>query len=502
LYSKSMSIIGQVRINNVISANTDDMLGAFVNNQCRGVGRVTYYPQLDRYLLFMDVYGVNENEAIEFRIWNSATGKTHVEVEPALNFVNNNLVGTVNTPQIFNARDKVYQEIVLRTGWNWISFNLLMADSNNLGKLFANLSLTNEAIIKNNVELAVYDQVQGWSGNLANFNVGIKPEKSYLFYVTANDTIITKGVEANPVFRPIPMVQGWNYIGFVGQRNLSLNEAFANFNPKHNDLIKGQIQFAVYDSLLGWIGSMQVLSPGRGYQYFSHAAGTLLYPRSAMFGKTNSNENLVQSKYWSYNANKFESNMNLIASIDVCSELQAKGDLLLGAFVGDELRGLAKAQLVSPNNYAYFLNIGGNNKEEITFKLLDESTTTVYPLNGLLSFEPNLLKGSLVQPVTLGMDVKIECNNKTDIRMAISAEIFPVPTRSNITAKVSLPNEENIVIKIYDLSGKELMVEHKGNFAKGNYEWPIPTETLADGIYIVEIATQKQSMRFKMIKNE
>jgi hypothetical protein len=84
-----MSIVGQVRINNVISANTDDILGAFVNNECRGVGKVQYYEQLDKYLVFMDVYGNNDNEQLEFRIWNSATGKTHVEVDPSLNYVSN-----------------------------------------------------------------------------------------------------------------------------------------------------------------------------------------------------------------------------------------------------------------------------------------------------------------------------------------------------------------------------------------------------------------------------
>jgi hypothetical protein len=501
-FSKSMSVIGQVRINNVISANTDDILGAFVNNQCRGIGKVTYYEQMDKYLLFMDVYGVTENEELEFRIWNSATGKIHVEVDPKLNFVNNNLVGSVLAPQVFNAKDKVYQEIAIKPGWNWISFNLLMADSNNLAKLFETVTLSNASILKNNEQLAVYDVNNGWSGNLANFNAGIKPEKSYLFYNTQTDTIILKGVEANPQFRPISIQQGWNYIGYVGQRNLLVNDAFGDFNAKHNDLIKGQVQFAIYDSLMGWIGSLTAMVPGKGYQYFSNGTGTLRYPRLAMFGKTQVEEKLASSAHWKINPYKFQTNMNMVVSVDVCDKVLAEGNLLLGAFVNGELRGFAQAKGVNNNKYLYFLNVAGITDEQITFRLLNESTGITNELNGSFVFEPNLLKGNLVQPVILTPVNKIACETSTPLTISLEAEIYPVPTQTNVMLKVALGIEETISVKVFDLSGKELFSENKGQFVKGNYEIPVHTESLADGVYLVEVSTSKEFKRFKMVKTK
>jgi hypothetical protein len=501
-FSKSMSVIGQVRINNVISANTDDILGAFVNNQCRGIGKVTYYEQMDKYLLFMDVYGVTENEELEFRIWNSATGKIHVEVDPKLNFVNNNLVGSVLAPQVFNAKDKVYQEIAIKPGWNWISFNLLMADSNNLAKLFETVTLSNASILKNNEQLAVYDVNNGWSGNLANFNAGIKPEKSYLFYNTQTDTIILKGVEANPQFRPISIQQGWNYIGYVGQRNLLVNDAFGDFNAKHNDLIKGQVQFAIYDSLMGWIGSLTAMVPGKGYQYYSNGTGTLRYPRLAMFGKTQVEEKLASSAHWKINPYKFQTNMNMVVSVDVCDKVLAEGNLLLGAFVNGELRGFAQAKGVNNNKYLYFLNVAGISDEQISFRLLNESTGITNELNGSFVFEPNLLKGNLVQPVILTPVNKIACETSTPLTISLEAEIYPVPTQTNVMLKVALGIEETISVKVFDLSGKELFSENKGQFVKGNYEIPVHTESLADGVYLVEVSTSKEFKRFKMVKTK
>ncbi|MCF8428206.1 MAG: T9SS type A sorting domain-containing protein [Bacteroidia bacterium] len=500
LYTKSMSVIGQVRINNIISSNTDDILAAFVGEECRGLAKVTYYSQLDKYLVFMDVYGVEENEQLEFRIWNSATGKTHVDVTPALQFQSNTLTGAVLNPQVFNALDKVNQMIVVKPGWNWISFNLLMNDSNDLGKVFNGVTLNTGAIIKNIDQLAVYDSQNGWSGNLANFSTGLKPEKSYLFYTQTEDTIIVKGVEANPQLRPIPINLGWNYVGYVGQRNMSVNDAFGAFGSKQNDLLKGQVQFAIYDTTLGWIGSLTALIPGKGYQYYSNGVGVLRYPRSAMFGKTTLPENLATSAYWKINPHTYEGNMNLIANVDVCEEVLQEGNLLLGAFVGSELRGFTAVKEVGSNQFSYFLTVAGNDKEVLNFKLLNEATGAVYELKENTNFGLNQLQGSLKMPMKFTSVNKIACVSSTKIESSLSVNLYPNPSQDKVNLSVSLPNEDAISIRVYDISGKQVMQKDMGYFAKGNYVLNLNTSELQEGIYLVEVTTSNENQRIKMIK--
>lgn len=501
LYTKSMSIIGQVRINNIISSNTDDILAAFVGEECRGKAKVTYYEQLDKYLVFMDVYGVAENEQMEFRIWNSATGKTHVDVLPALQFQTNVLVGNVLNPQVFNALDKVNQSIVVKPGWNWISFNLLTPDSNNLDKLFGSLNLQNGAILKNIDQLAVYDKIQGWSGNLANFSVGMKPEKSYLFFTHSEDTIVVKGVEANPQNRPLSISAGWNYIGYVGQRNLNVNDAFGAFGSKQNDLVKGQTNFAVYDSTLGWIGSLSVLMPGRGYQYYSHSDGILRYPRSAMFGKTNLTEKDLVSNFWKLSPYKYESNMNLIVISNLCEEVQASGHVLLGAFDGNELLGFTKPQRVG-DAYLYFLTVAGESGKSIQFRFLDDKTGDEYESSFESKFEASQVKGTIQKPILILSDKSIPCRIDSKLESGITLDAFPNPFQTETRLKIVLAEESELELSVIDLTGKRLHQQNLGKLPKGSQFTNLNFSSLSQGVYLVEVRSDKDVQKIKIIKAE
>ena len=497
-FSKSMSIVGQVRINNVISANTDDMLGAFVNNECRGVAKVQYYEQLDKYLVFMDVYGNNDNEQLEFRIWNSATGKTHVEVDPSLNYVSNTLVGSVATPQIFNALDKVSERIVLNQGWNWVSFNLLMKDSSNLNQLFGSLKPLAGNQIKNNTEMAIFDTANGWSGNLANINAGVKPENSYLFYVGEQDTLDLRGVEANPTLRTINYSQGWNYLGFVSQRNMSVSEALADLNASQNDLIKGQTNFAVYDTVLGWVGSLTALKPNAGYLYKSSTNGSFNYPRSAMFGKKAIEENVLTSNYWSYNPHKFSNNMSVIGKVNACPNLANASGFLLGAFVNGELRGFTNPQATKSNEQAYFLNIAGNEEENISFKLLDESTGSVYDLNQNISYKANAVAGTVAQPIVLTNNGPCVDNK---VSAAFTTQVYPVPFTESLTVEFNLPQNDKVSVRMVDISGKEVAeINPSEMFNKGAHQLNWKASNLPAGVYILEIVSSGNTVRHKVVK--
>ena len=497
-FSKSMSIVGQVRINNVISANTDDILGAFVNNECRGVAKVQYYEQLDKYLVFMDVYGNNDNEQLEFRIWNSATGKTHVEVDPSLNYVSNTLVGSVASPQIFNALDKVSERIVLNQGWNWVSFNLLMRDSSNLNQLFGSIKPLAGDQIKNNTQMAIFDTANGWSGNLANINVGVKPENSYLFYVGKQDTLDLRGVEANPSLRKINYSQGWNYLGFVSQRNMSVSEALADLNASQNDLIKGQTNFAVYDTVLGWVGSLTALKPNAGYLYKSSTNGSFNYPRSAMFGKKAIEENVLTSNYWSYDPHKFSNNMSVIGKVNACTNLANASGFLLGAFVNGELRGFTNPQVTKSNEQAYFLNIAGNEEENISFKLLDESTGSVYDLNQNISYKANALAGSVAQPFVLTNNGPCVENK---VSTAFTTQVYPVPFTESLTVEFNLPQNDKVSVRMIDISGKEVAeINPSEMFNKGAHQLSWKASNIPAGVYILEIISSGNTLRHKVVK--
>jgi hypothetical protein len=219
-----------------------------------------------------------------------------------------------------------------------------------------------------------------------------------------------------------------------------------------------------------------------------------------MFGKTNVSEDLATSAYWKINPYTYEGNMNLIANVDVCQEVMKEGNLLLGAFVGSELRGFAASKEVGSNQYAYFLTIAGNGNEVLTFKLLNEATGAVYELKESTSFGLNQLQGSLKMPMKFTSVNKIACVSSTKIESSLSVNLYPNPSQDKVNLNVSLPNEDAISISIFDISGKQVMQQAMGNFAKGNYVLNLNTSELQEGIYLLEVKTSGDSQRLKMIK--
>lgn len=506
LYSNNMSIVGQIRINNVISTNPDNVLAAFVNGECRGVASLQYFPQIDRYFAFLNVYSnVTQGETLEFKIWNAGEGKIHSDVTPQIQFVTNGQIGSIANPEVFNATDKLTRFIPLAPGWNWISFNLNMRDSNDINKLFSGLHSGNGDLVRNQTLFADYSVLNGWAGSLANPMVGVKPEPSYRLRSTNADTLVINGIEIDPSTRPIRLDSGWNWVGYISQRNLSVTEAFSSLNATSGDLVKSQNQFALYDANIGWVGSLTTMIPNKGYMYKSGSNTIFAYPKSAMYGKTGVADNQYISNYFKFNAAKFEKNMSTIIDAGACNEAIGGGILSLGAYVGNELRGVTKVTTLASGKNLYFLTIASNNTEEISFKLLDEKSGKTFDLEGNVMFESNKLVGSITQPLTLKVGADFNCNQYTTaIASSASLYAYPNPFGTKVMFSVTGINAPKLKVRVIDVAGKVVDVFDYISSGSGtaNIDWT-PTDrgvTLNQGIYFVEVSANNQVARTKIIK--
>lgn len=507
-FQNSMSIVGQIRINNVISTNADDKLAVFVNNECRGIAALQYYPQIDRYYAFLNVYSnVTQGETLEFRIWNAGAGKIHADVVPQIQFVSNGQIGTISSPQVFNATDKLTKLIPIAKGWNWVSFNLAMKDSADINKLFSGIRLGSGDIFRSLTTFADYTPADGWVGSLANPMSGVKPEKSYRLRSSNVDTLTTNGIEIDPTTRPIHLDAGWNWLGFISQRNLSVMEAFSSLNATNGDMVKSQSQFALYDENIGWVGSLTALLPGKGYMFRSGANSTFAYPRSAMFGKKNTTENPYESKYFNVDVTKYENNMSAVIDAGVCNEALNSGRLSLGAYSGNELRGATSVSKLSNGKNLFFLNISSNNElEKITFRLLDEETGKTYELEGNTTFESNKLVGDLMTPQTLKNTGSFDCNTftKQNVASGLNLFVFPNPFNTSVMLNVEGLKAGNLDVKIVDIAGKTVDAfgfDAQGN-STANIEWNPEKRgvSIKPGVYFAEIRTGSQTLRTKVIK--
>ena len=76
-------------------------------------------------------------EDVSFKIWDASSGIQYTEVSPLIiPFVDNEIVGTLATPQLFETNYEIAFDITLVPGWNWIGNFLYNQDSTNLDVTF------------------------------------------------------------------------------------------------------------------------------------------------------------------------------------------------------------------------------------------------------------------------------------------------------------------------------------------------------------------------------
>ncbi|HZV44039.1 MAG TPA: fibronectin type III domain-containing protein, partial [Saprospiraceae bacterium] len=288
-YQYSMTVVAQFSLNseNVdLSTDTRDLVGAFVNGQIRGITHMVYIPQLNVYRAFLTVYSNNAGgggaETVTFRYWRALTGVEYSAVESTI-FTLDNTVGTVPAPFILHPQGFL-QVIPLSKGWNWISLNV---SNPNMTKEFIfqsilNTPVANVVTIKSKTQTASYSPQSGWSGALANLQLGA----GYLVELSNGpDTLRITGLpSASTVL--VPVVGNWNWIGFPRLTPEPVNTVLSNLtNAVTGDILKSQTQFSIYHtpSVL-WLGNLNFFNPGEGYKFKLTNPGTIIFSPSRSDG--------------------------------------------------------------------------------------------------------------------------------------------------------------------------------------------------------------------------
>lgn len=111
-YVYSMTLTGKVIIDGVASVDENDIVAAFINDECRGVATVTYQKALDEYFLFLMIYSNDPTGIVSLKIYDASSDK-EIEVTETFNFELNGIVGSVSEPYSFSVQTKVYEAKIL-----------------------------------------------------------------------------------------------------------------------------------------------------------------------------------------------------------------------------------------------------------------------------------------------------------------------------------------------------------------------------------------------------
>ena len=481
-FENTMSFIGIIQIEGETQNDLELEVGAFVGDECRGGARLDFYEQIQAYRLFMTVYGNEEDEELTFRLFNHATGEEFdLRCTAHELFAADAVLGTAAEPYVFNFVDTVIQTVELAEGWNWWSTFIEQDDFEGLTTLEAGLGTNGVSIVSQSNGFVTYDEeYDEWSGNLTALN----NEEMFKVNVTADVTFDMEGYLADPADHEITLYNGWTYLGFISMQPMSIEEAFAGFEPADGDIVKAQEGYATYDAEYAeWSGSLNTLTPGTGLMYKSNNENdvTFTYP-TVVRGEMIDN---VTSEHWTANYHAYPKNMTVTAVVELNDDELAAGDYELAAFANDECRGSVKLiNAGAANRYYAFLTVTGNATAELRFALYDAATgMETFDSAECLIFNSDAMVGDMRDPFVVSFRGTTGLNEFNS-----NITLYPNPANKGDRVRIEMSDYETAQIEIVNSLGQVVSAE--------TTQMPtylqIPEEA---GVYTVRVITEGKNIK-------
>lgn len=446
-FKYSMNVYGKLRINNIFSIDKEDMLAAFSNGKCVGVANNQYLKVNDMWYAFLTVYNNNsKNDNLEFRIWDASTGKIYMATtSETITFESDAVKGSAVNPLIFDAKEMMVQNVAVDEGWNWISFNVATESLKNVQEILKNNEWSSGDFVKDETNgkfVSYLPETSQWIGTMTS--TGFDNKHMYLIKSSETQTVSVTGSSIkSKEDLTLTVKEGWNYIGYLPNVNLTLKEALAGYDAQEGDIIKGQSGFSMFGGNLGWLGNLTYMEAGKGYMLHRGGEATsLVYPsiNGTTAGRTRAMA--MSEETAAYENKQYAQNMSVVATINGTFEA---GDRIL-AYAGNELRGIGEAVKNPANDSTlYFINVNGEGQETISFAL-ERKGKIVAQTGAEFDYSSNSVKGSIQKPYIL---------NFTSEDMGT---VYPNPFEGELHIVMSVEPGAIFEISMNDISGR--LVRH------------------------------------------
>lgn len=447
-YESTGNIIARLTLPAGVAQSENDIIAAFTDGECVGIAHPQYLNAYDAWYVMMTVYGnANSTTNMQFRLWNAESGITYASVKvlpAAFRFTPNMVKGTLSDPVILEVTNRLQQTITMKQAWNWISLNIKPVSAKT-EKVFEPV-LGDITTVKSKTQFFTVNMADTtYAGSLKYIGV----TSSYRVNALRGTMLTVDGTAVNCAQTPLTIRKGWNWMGYLPLQTMSVDDALADIEPVSGDLLKSKTAFAVYDGAQ-WIGTLNRMTPGEGYMYYSNATEnfTFRYPEiNALTAKrSNSASNLTAKRSDSQAVftpvtDPYSGNMSIVARV-------MNGDepihgVEVGIFAGDECRGAAAEE---EDNY-WFITVAGDEPTPLAIKVYDPASNTTTVVSQTLQYTDDATIGTLAEPYI--------------IQLSPAEGIEEVPSDEVQSTKVYKIIENNHVFIIrngekYDVTGKKL----------------------------------------------
>ncbi|MCF7841198.1 MAG: T9SS type A sorting domain-containing protein, partial [Candidatus Marinimicrobia bacterium] len=523
-YEFSMTVTAEVLVQGMPSEDEYDRVGAFIDGEPRGLGHVTYVPEIDSYRAYLTVYSNTfSSDMVTFHIWDRTGCEEFWEVDTTLVFQDDATFGSPLEPFALNATGIVAQELAFPAGFKWFSVNI-ENESGDFNAALAGLSPEEgDRMIGQNAFAQFQASTQTWVGPLTDSlaGTGLETGSMYVADLTEMDELDYVGRRVVADTTTIPLVPEWNWLGYLPNRNMNVNIALNSLNPDAGDIIKDQVSFAQYVADLGWIGNLTRMFPGSGYKLRLTSTDTLRYPSDE--GTSGSGgpslarivnltpefpEDSLPDVHWLVeNPYQYQHSMTMTAVVlDEATMLSDPYDMV-AAFIGNEVRGTARPLHVPGiDEPRLFLSIQGNAGEQfpVELRIWDNDKERTYRTVETFAFTPDAHQGTVTDPVTLNQTWLGLGDPDFIPETYMLSQNYPNPFNPTTIIGFGLPEQSRVVLRIYNILGQEVKTLVNGDQMPGYYRlvWDGTDkfgQVQASGVYIVRMQTKEYTKIRKMV---
>jgi len=357
----------------------------------------------------------------------------------------------------------------LTPGWNWVSCNLEMYDSD-LTNIFSDIINHVQMVVSPEGDFFVPgsdDEIIGWQLT-DGYSVAVDELVSLQFAGTRVDVLST----------PIELVSGWNYISYLPTVAMSPQVALASIPTEALAIVKGYSGFYVPNY---GISSMEEMHQGAGYKVGVWNGATLTYPlEDGNFAKSDV-AITEEATYFTINAQS-EDYQPVVAHLENFSGYPS---IELGIFDGQNCVGSA----VTSGETALLSIWSETPLSQLSLRALDALSQTETEL----IFE-SVSDNGFYQEISL----KYVPTHTTLFSN------FPNPFNPSTQITYELGNASEVSLKIFDITGREIATIHDGFQKSGRYaaEWNGCSDfgkLVSSGVYFAVLDNGKQRLIQKMI---
>ena len=372
-YSSSLSLVSEFYLNEEVF-DSQNIVGAFVGEQCRGVSTVAAYG--DGYVYLITIYGNTAGETVTFKAW-IAEEDAVVDVEESVTFAPG-VMGALSSPEQFNA----FQNFDFAPSLTGIPDQKV-----HMGDNFATITLSDYLIVEDSDDLL-------WTTSTAtNFTISLSED---VITLTPQDNWV--GSETI-IFTVTELTEN----GYSD----SDTAIFTQLRPDNPPIISG-----IPDRVIGPNGTFPSFDLD---DYITEIDDDVLtYDYS--YGQL---EDTYEDPDWSVNSSDFEFSMSMVVRVKARGVfIEGSSHYVAALDESGEVRGVAQADAYL-DEWRYLLTIYSEQEgDRISFRFYDATNSLNIPIDDTISFVNNSVIGTTAIPYDLVanfLDVELDQNGLVSI---------------------------------------------------------------------------------------